>query len=97
VADGARINAVARYAKYSSEQKLLARQLSTPVNGLRPVLEVADEHIEYQRVLEQRGIMVIAGPSPPPANGIGKATGLSCTPLRASGRVDNRRRGSHAS
>jgi len=52
--------------RYSSEQRLLAKQLylvrSTPANGLGPVLEVADEHIEYQRELEKRGIMFAAGP-----------------------------------
>ena len=51
---------------YSAEQKLLAKQLylvlSTPVNGLDHVLETADEHIDYQRELEKRGIMFAAGP-----------------------------------
>jgi uncharacterized protein YciI len=52
--------------KYSAEQKLLAKQiylvLSKPVDGLDHVLEVADEHIDYQRDLERRGIMFAAGP-----------------------------------
>jgi uncharacterized protein YciI len=51
---------------YSAKQRLLAKQLylvlSTPVNGLDHVLEVADEHIDYQRDLERRGIMFAAGP-----------------------------------
>jgi hypothetical protein len=41
--------------KYSAEQKLLAKPLylvlSTPAHGLERVLEVADEHIDYQREL----------------------------------------------
>lgn len=52
--------------KYSAEQKLLAKQLyfvlSRPANGLERILEVADEHIDYQRELEQQGIMFAAGP-----------------------------------
>jgi hypothetical protein len=51
---------------YSAKQKLLAKQLylvlSTPIDGLGSVLEVADEHIDYQRDLEERGIMFAAGP-----------------------------------
>jgi uncharacterized protein YciI len=52
--------------KYSADQRLLAKQLylvlSKPVKGLELVLEVADEHIDYQRDLERRGIMFAAGP-----------------------------------
>jgi uncharacterized protein YciI len=52
--------------KYSAEQNLLAKKLylvlSTPVNGLDRVREVADEHIDYQRELESCGIMFAAGP-----------------------------------
>jgi uncharacterized protein YciI len=51
---------------YSAKQKLLAKQLylvmSAPIDGLESVLEVADEHIDYQRDLEERGIMFAAGP-----------------------------------
>jgi uncharacterized protein YciI len=52
--------------KYSAEQELLAKPLylvlSTPAHGLERVLEVADEHIDYQRELESRGVMFAAGP-----------------------------------
>jgi len=56
----------AEMLQYSADQRLLAKALylvqSKPVNGLGPVLEVADEHVEYQRQLERRGTMFAAGP-----------------------------------
>ncbi|KMO66955.1 YciI family protein [Mycolicibacterium chlorophenolicum] len=52
--------------QYSAEQKLLAKQLylvfSRPVNSFDRVMEVVDEHLDYQRELESRGIMFAAGP-----------------------------------
>lgn len=36
--------------------------LTTPTNGLGPVLEHLQEHLAYQAQLEERGIMFAAGP-----------------------------------
>ncbi|TVT60222.1 hypothetical protein FNH05_04770 [Amycolatopsis rhizosphaerae] len=51
---------------YSEEHGLLAKQIfvvfSEPVNGIGPVLDSLDPHVEYQRKLERDGIMFAAGP-----------------------------------
>jgi hypothetical protein len=52
--------------EYSTEQGLLCKQLyvvlSNPTNGIGPVLENLDPHVEYQRQLERSGVMFAAGP-----------------------------------
>ncbi|WP_326837529.1 YciI family protein [Amycolatopsis rhabdoformis] len=52
--------------EYSETHDLLAKQLyvvfSTPTNGLGPVLESLDPHVEYQTKMERDGIMFAAGP-----------------------------------
>jgi uncharacterized protein YciI len=52
--------------EYSVSHSLLAKQMyvvvSTPVNGLGPVLDNLDIHVEYQTKLETEGIMFAAGP-----------------------------------
>ena len=49
-----------------SEMGLLAKQLyvyfTKPTNGLGPVMENVEEHLKYQHEIEQKGIMVAAGP-----------------------------------
>lgn len=51
---------------YSEENGLLAKQLyvvfSDPVDGIGPVMENLDPHVDYQRKLERDGIMFAAGP-----------------------------------
>ncbi len=45
---------------------LLAKKLyvyfTTPTNGLGPVMENVEAHLAYQHEIEQKGIMVAAGP-----------------------------------
>lgn len=45
---------------------LLAKKLyvyfTTPTNGLGPVMENVEAHLKYQHEIEQKGIMVAAGP-----------------------------------
>jgi uncharacterized protein YciI len=52
--------------QYSNEHKLLAKQLyvvfSEPTNGIGPIMEVIDPHVEYQTRLEMDGTMFAAGP-----------------------------------
>ncbi|MEV6898940.1 YciI family protein [Amycolatopsis sp. NPDC051372] len=52
--------------EYSETHGLLAKQLyvvvSTPTNGLGPVLENLDPHVEYQTKMEREGVMFAAGP-----------------------------------
>ncbi|MEV0074095.1 MULTISPECIES: YciI family protein [unclassified Amycolatopsis] len=52
--------------EYSETHELLAKQLyvvfSTPTNGLGPVLENLDPHVEYQTKMELDGVMFAAGP-----------------------------------
>jgi uncharacterized protein YciI len=43
-------------------QKQLYVILTTPVQGLEPVLKNLDEHLKFQVELERRGIMFGAGP-----------------------------------
>ena len=49
-----------------SELGLLAKKLyvvfTSPVNGMRPVMEVLDEHLAYQNKIQNEGIMFGAGP-----------------------------------
>ena len=49
-----------------SELGLLAKKLyvvfTSPVNGMRPVMEVLDEHLTYQNKIQNEGIMFGAGP-----------------------------------
>lgn len=49
-----------------SELGLLAKRLyvvfTSPVNGMRPVMEVLDEHLAYQNKIQNEGIMFGAGP-----------------------------------
>jgi uncharacterized protein len=50
----------------SKERGYLAKQLyvifTTPANGIAPVLENLQRHLDYQEALEQRGVMFAAGP-----------------------------------
>lgn len=50
----------------SKERGYLAKQLyvifTTPANGIAPVLENLQRHLDYQESLEQRGVMFAAGP-----------------------------------
>ena len=50
----------------SKEKGFLAKQLyvvvTTPVNGLGPVMEKIKEHLAFQESLEEQGIMFAAGP-----------------------------------
>jgi len=52
--------------QYSNDHKLLAKQLyvvfSEPTNGIGPIMEVIDPHVEYQTRLEMDGTMFAAGP-----------------------------------
>ena len=43
-------------------RKQLYAVFTRPVNGLGPVMEILDEHLEFQISLEERGIMFGAGP-----------------------------------
>lgn len=43
-------------------QKQLFVVFTTPVNGMGPVMENIEEHLKFQVSLEQRGIMLGAGP-----------------------------------
>jgi uncharacterized protein YciI len=49
-----------------SELGLLAKKLyvvfTSPINGMRPVMEVLDEHLAYQNKIQNEGIMFGAGP-----------------------------------
>ena len=50
----------------SKERGYLAKQLyvifTTPANGMAPVIENLQRHLDYQESLEQRGVMFAAGP-----------------------------------
>ena len=50
----------------SKERGYLAKQFyvifTTPANGIAPVLENLQRHLDYQESLEQRGVMFAAGP-----------------------------------
>jgi uncharacterized protein len=52
--------------EWSEQHNLLAKRLyvvlSTPANGLGPVLENLDPHVKYQTQLELDGVMFAAGP-----------------------------------
>lgn len=52
--------------KHFEEVGLLAKKLyvyfTTPTNGLGPVRENIEAHLAYQHEIEQKGIMVAAGP-----------------------------------
>ena len=52
--------------KISKEKGFLAKQLyvvfTTPANGLGPVMEKIQEHLAFQKSLEEQGIMFAAGP-----------------------------------
>lgn len=43
-------------------QKQLYVVLTTPTNGMGPVMDNIDEHLKFQVGLEQQGIMMCAGP-----------------------------------
>ncbi|MGI9258338.1 MAG: YciI family protein [Gammaproteobacteria bacterium] len=43
-------------------RKQLYAVFTRPANGLEPVMEILDEHLEFQISLEERGIMFGAGP-----------------------------------
>ena len=43
-------------------RKQLYAVFTRPANGLGPVMEILDEHLEFQISLEERGIMFGAGP-----------------------------------
>ena len=43
-------------------QKQLYVVFTTPTNGMGPVMENIEEHLQFQVSLEQRGIMLGAGP-----------------------------------
>ena len=50
----------------SKERGYLAKQLyvifTTPANGIAPVLENLQQHLDYQELLERRAVMFAAGP-----------------------------------
>jgi uncharacterized protein YciI len=50
----------------SKERGYLAKQLyvifTTPTNGIAPVLEHLQQYLEYQELLERKGVMFAAGP-----------------------------------
>jgi uncharacterized protein YciI len=50
----------------SRERGFLSKQLyvvfTTPTNGMGPVMEHLQSHLDYQGLLEQKGIMFAAGP-----------------------------------
>jgi uncharacterized protein YciI len=50
----------------AATQKMLQMHLyvinTTPVNGMGPVMETLEEHLQFQISLEQKGIMLAAGP-----------------------------------
>jgi uncharacterized protein YciI len=50
----------------SKQRGFLAKQLyvvfTTPTNGIGPVMENLQSHLDYQELLEKRGIMFAAGP-----------------------------------
>ena len=50
----------------SKERGYLAKQLyvifTTPANGIAPVLENLQRHLDYQESLERQGVMFAAGP-----------------------------------
>jgi uncharacterized protein YciI len=52
--------------QYSKDHKLLAKQLyvvlSEPTNGIKPIMDIIDPHVEYQTRLETDGTMFAAGP-----------------------------------
>ncbi|MEX0340297.1 MAG: YciI family protein [Arenibacterium sp.] len=43
-------------------QKQIYEVFTTPINGMAPVMENIEEHLTFQVSLEQRGIMLGAGP-----------------------------------
>ena len=51
----------------SKQRGYLAKQLyvifTTPANGIAPVLESLQQHLDYQELLERRGVMFAAGPN----------------------------------
>lgn len=52
--------------KYSEDHDLLAKKLyvvsSTATDGIAPVMENLDPHVEWQTQLEREGVMFAAGP-----------------------------------
>jgi len=50
----------------SKERGYLAKQLyvifTTPANGIAPVMEHLHQHLDYQELLERKGVMFAAGP-----------------------------------
>jgi uncharacterized protein YciI len=50
----------------SKQRGFLAKQLyvvfTTPTNGIGPVMENLQRHLDYQELLEKKGIMFAAGP-----------------------------------
>lgn len=56
----------AEIIKISKEKGFLAKQLyvvfTTPSNGMGPVMEKIQEHLAFQKSLEEQGIMFAAGP-----------------------------------
>jgi uncharacterized protein YciI len=50
----------------SKQRGFLAKQLyvvfTTPANGIGPVMENLQRHLDYQELLEKKGIMFAAGP-----------------------------------
>lgn len=57
-----------KHFEYAESHGLLGMRLymisSKPTNGLRPILENLEEHIDWQKDLERREIMFAAGPVP---------------------------------
>jgi uncharacterized protein YciI len=53
---------VSRFAEDGLLAKKLYVYFTTPTNGLGPVMENVKEHLAYQHEIEQKGIMVAAGP-----------------------------------
>jgi hypothetical protein len=52
--------------EYCKARGFLAKQVyvifTTPTNGIAPVMENLEQHLEYQELLERRGVMFAAGP-----------------------------------
>jgi uncharacterized protein len=63
----------------SKEKGFLAKQLyvvvTTPANGMGPVMERIKEHLAFQESLEAQGIMFAAGPHGVTTKRFGKVMG----------------------
>ena len=64
--DAANLQSVPAAAVLDASKKMLQKQLyaifTTPTNGLEPVFAHLEDHLRYQVMLEEEGIMYAAGP-----------------------------------